>query len=254
MTQAPDFKGYQRMRRKQIGWIAALLSASIWHNTAGAEHLFWGRARTCNRGSIRPYNYVEDQTRRSISIDLVDTVGVPRTLEAGSDADIGNVAGDQATRARAYHPDQRRFEIDGLRVEDIAVELQDSGSLATSCRLTFSGGPERALDGTNVTLRLRALQGGRSGRASSALSPAIWESTYELWVPTNSVKSVPIVRARPTNRAHSRTMVYAPRQVSKTLGPDHPGIDLRLGTDPLLKEQFDEIRVFQLIVERHRDQ
>ncbi|MEM6473645.1 MAG: hypothetical protein AAF802_29070 [Planctomycetota bacterium] len=229
-------------RNGAIGCLGIAASLSVLNATkiVTADWPFWGRTRVCNKKTVRPYNYSGSREARVGKLDLVDRIGVPKTL---------TVSEGEFVQVRSYHGARDRIEIGGLRVDQIGLSLNDAGSLASSCRLAFNGETERALHGTNVTLRLRAYAGGDSTRVTSAALPMVWESTRQVWVPTGRDIKVEIA-------------YQSDHRVAGLPNPDRAGhatpVDLH-ASDTLtrrvsaLDSHFDQIRVFELIVERHSD-
>ena len=234
------------MGRRSWGWGAAVLSALFPRGEARGEDLFWSRRHACNQGCIRSYNQDSFAGVRQASLDLFNAVGVPEVLVTG-------VANQPTVRRKTYRGNTGKLEIGDLTVSDIALQLRDSGLLTASCRLAFGGGTERALDGTNVTLRLRAFTGSPGAVSDSSQMAMIWESLHELWVPTGRTVVTSIVPSSDYPPVHARPRIQTFGRSKHSVKTNSNTVDYRSAGVPLFVDQFEEINLFQLSIERHID-
>lgn len=237
-----------RLRRIHLRLTVASLTALQMTQLAYTDFPIYSGAWRSNQRSIRPYDYRANRPGQSASVDLLDRIGIPKTLAAANvNSQDTSLSPATATSIREYFPKQNKTEVNGLLIETIGLQLFDDGTLLSSCQLSFDGRNERALDGVNVTLELIAFTGQVGPAGTNAPLPMVWQSKKQVWVPTGKPVRVPI-GDRPSNSNHPGRMEGC---CNLTMIPSDKAAVTQHAN---LKRHFQQIQAFKLVVQRHEDQ
>lgn len=88
----------------------------------------------------------------------------------------------QVTSVRRKRFIIRPLETGPVRLQQIGISLYETGRFVLSGRLNHDGGPNGALWGNRVTVRVRALAGPEGENVPADKAPAVWETSRSLWL------------------------------------------------------------------------
>lgn len=169
--------------------------------TFAGKH-FHNRHRECTKCGIKGgYHYGADADRHIVSMfarsrpaDLrTVTWALPQPWVVGAPPPFPGTY-PQTLRSKSFHLPLPGMAIDGIRLEQVGLTLYESGRLDATGVLIHSGGPDAAIQGNWVTLRLRAYAAEAVEAANPLDAPASWECEQRFWLPRGP-KTVPLIAA-----------------------------------------------------------
>ncbi len=169
------------MQVAAVAGIATILVALAWVTTAVGD-LFCSGQRTCSRACLPKHAYGHDDRSVAGSILAVAPVGQPtQTNQFFPAADADGKLKARAIRRKIFTPAVASLTVDHVKLQRISLALYDDGQLDCTGGLSHDGGPNGALLGNRVTIRVRAYAGVPQHPNVDNAAPLMWETTRELW-------------------------------------------------------------------------
>ncbi len=215
-----------------VGMTAAIV-ANGWAGSADGG-IFANRQRVPNRCGLPAYAYSQGGERTAVSTLAIAS---ERPVAASEDA-----ADDGTTDSRRmrFLPAEPSLKIENVQLQQIALELHSSGRLTCTGRISHDGGPEGALLGANVAIRVRAYAGTSQHANVDVDAVMLWETTHVLWVGRNQPRVISLLPA-------TYSLCY--RNGDQARFTSHTNCDLAR----LAKRHFPEVTHLQVELEYRKD-
>ena len=208
-----------------------------------AQRCFHHRATTCNRCCLRSEDYALYAQRVSESLVAVAPVNQPTSITHYylADSETGGTRRTVPAQRKNFEVLRNSIVADGVTLERVGVSLYDSGFYACTGLLRFDGGPDGALLGANVVLRVRAYSGAPQHPGTLTNMRLLWETERPMWVPRGEAKSISLLPVPLPSRANG-----AVTRVGLTDSWPHP-------VTQMIIQHFDETTHLEIVLERCKD-
>jgi len=212
------------IRRAFIPFAPALLFLSMSIGSVALAEIHWQHTRT--RCCIPGYRYTHDD--REVSNRVIAIADPVREVT------WHYPNRNRTLRQKMFHFPVRSLAADQVRLENVGLTLYSDGRMSATGRVVHDGGPQGALLGNFVIIRLQAYAGlpGRQGELADAA--VVWQTEKRVWVTRDRPKIISL--------ADSENLLEP--QVSS--GPRQNEHHRRITVWPRLAEQFDEVTHLEL--------
>ena len=213
---------------------------------AVASKHFFNRATTCARHRLPAYDYALHAERVSASIVAVAPAGPPTSIKHYRPDTSKGGARQAADVLRKNFPVLRNsIAANGVALERIGLSLYNTGQYACTGVLRFDGGPDAALLGANVVIRVRAYSGVPQHPGGLTNMRLLWETELPAWVHRGEAKALSLLPGPPPPPCPPASRIHAPAAHSWDWPQKAPS--------NLICQHFDEITHLEIVLEHCKD-
>lgn len=190
------------------------------------------RQRPVNRHSVPCYCYGFDDPRPSTALVAVASVDQPAIVP-------GMTFQGRPVQRKVFALALPALTNDQLHLSRISLALYDNGQIVATGKLEHDGSPNRAIQGNNVTIRVRAFASTPQFKGELNNAPMLWQTERKIWATRNRPQMVSLVPL-PGDRftEHSAMRYNVPPESS---------------FDELIRQHFNEITHLEIELEYRRD-
>ena len=213
--------------------------------TAAHPH-FHSRGTTCNRHCLPAYSYAQYAERSSASVVAVAPVGSPTAVTHYLPNARKGGTRETVPVLRKDFPVLRNSIVAGdVALERMGFSLYSTGQYACTGLLRFDGGPDAALLGANVVVRVRAYSGAPQHPGELTNMRLLWETELPTWVHRGEAKSLSLLPGPPRPACPPARLVKTPATHSWDWPQEAPS--------SLIHQHFDEITHLEIVLEHCTD-
>jgi len=213
---------------------------------AVASKHFFNRATTCTRHRLPAYDYALHAERVSARVVAIAPAGPPTSIKHYKpDPSRGGAWWAVDVLRRDFPVLRNSIVANGVELERIGLSLYNTGQYACTGVLRFDGGPDAALLGANVVIRVRAYSGVPQHPGGLTNMRLLWETERPAWVHRGEAKSVSLLPGRPRPPCPPESRVRAPATDSWNWPREAPS--------KLIYQHFNEITHLEIVLEHGKD-
>jgi hypothetical protein len=231
------------------------IGSLLWATDMEGAEFFIHRGRRCNKGLIEPHSYKMYDTMQSASIIAIASADQPESISqfARSVKSPGNRETVEIER-KLFPVNVNSITAGGVTLERMGLTLYADGRYICTGLLSFDGGPQAALLGANVAVRIRAYSGTPLQEGNALNMRMLWETRRKAFVRRDeplACSLLPDFDLQPLlGSCEGEKFAPIPNKqpitvTSKYDWPDHPS--------DLILLHFEETTHLEIILERYTD-
>ena len=151
------------------------------------------RATRCNQCGLQDYRYGHDAAVAADSLIAIAPADQPESIIQVSSVDKTGKRQKQTILRKVFPTPVNSLLANDVTLNRIALVIYSSGKAACTGKLTFDGGPQGALLGANIIVRVRAYSSTPQNPSGLENARLLWETATPLWISRNQSKATSLL-------------------------------------------------------------